>query len=95
MAGDRYLRANDLAAGTNHAPITRLAGWSVRETAGTPAQAKLRLRHGSSTGQILATVRLAQETSETVELNREIRTPSGVYLEIVTGTVEAVAYTSE
>lgn len=94
-SSERYLKANTLTANSNHTGITRLAGLSVRENASTAAAAAINLRHGSSTGQILLVVELAADESGTIELNREIRTPSGVYLEVVSGTVQAIAYTTE
>lgn len=84
------------ASGTGSAALTStdgiLRGYSVRETAGSPAAASLRLRDGSVSGTILAVVALAASESKAQTLPN-VRVNAGVYLERVAGSTEVVVYT--
>lgn len=64
-------------------------GWSLRETAA--AAASVRLRDGTVSGQILATIALAASASVSVG-QLESRFGTGVYVQIVSGAVEGVVY---
>ena len=67
-------------------------GWSIRENAGTPAAAAVRLRDGSG-GQILASIGLAagQSSAQTLQpLGVNFRT--GIFVEIVAGSVEGSVF---
>jgi hypothetical protein len=65
-----------------------LMGFSVREAAGTPAAAAMRLRAGSATGTILATVTLAAGESVRDWFGPNgITATGGVYFELVYGTI--------
>jgi hypothetical protein len=76
------------ASGAVTAVDGRLMGFSVREAAGTPAKAAMRLRAGSATGAILATVTLAPEESVRDWFGPNgITATGGVYYELVSGTI--------
>lgn len=81
----------DVTANMNDTNVTRFAGFSVRESDGTPAVAAANFRHGSVSGQILAVLELAANESATIALPMA-DTPDGVYFEVVAGTISGVAY---
>jgi class 3 adenylate cyclase len=63
-------------------------GFSVREAAGTPAAAAMRLRAGTATGTILATVTLSAGESVRDWFGPSgIQAAGGVYLELLSGTI--------
>jgi DNA uptake protein ComE-like DNA-binding protein len=67
---------------------TTLMGFSVREAAGTPAAAAMRLRAGTATGTILATVTLSAGESVRDWFGPSgIQAAGGVYLELLSGTI--------
>lgn len=73
----------------------RLAGWTLRETAG--AAAAIRLRDGTDTStlrNVLATIALAADASVAHwALPAGISYSFGLYAEVVTGAVEGAVYT--
>lgn len=68
-----------------------LAGVNVTESAATAAAAHLRVRDGSSTGAVLATVKVAGDGHKDVPIPH-VHCQNGVYLERVSGSTEVVAY---
>jgi hypothetical protein len=73
-------------------PPGQLAGWSIREAAGTPAAALVRLRDGTVSGQILAEIALAASGEDT-KTNVEVNYAPDAFVKVVSGTVEGVVYT--
>lgn len=69
-----------------------LVGLTMRETTGV-ALAVVRLRDGVVGGTILATISLTAEESVREPLNVEVTNPAGVYVELVSGTVEGSVFT--
>lgn len=78
-----------ITVNTLHADVERLVGWSIRETAATALS--LRLRENDAAGRILASIRLGANGSETVSLVHPL-TCSGVYVEVVSGSMEGALY---
>ena len=71
---------------------TTLMGYSVRESAGTPAAATVVLRNGTSTAApAVAIVELAANGSETGVLPA-LDCPDGVFVDRVAGETELVLY---
>ncbi len=70
---------------------TRFCGYSYREASPLGGSAVVRFRHGAVDGQILAVCSLREKESETQELG-PFDTPNGVYVEVVSGTIEGVVY---
>lgn len=80
-------------SGAVAAGATALMGYTVRETTGS-ASAVMRLRDGTSTGPILATISLDWgESIPTQTLNVAVTNVGGVYVQIVAGTVEGSVFT--
>ena len=73
-----------------HATVTRLSGFSIRESAGIAGAAAVNFRRGSSSGQLLAVVELAANGSSTQTFPFDFDAPEGVYVEVVSGTVSGV-----
>lgn len=90
----QYVTATDITADTNHAGVRDFAGYSIREAAATAAAATVRFRLGALAGQILAVVELPADGSETFAFPEAIRTATGVYVEVVAGTVEGVIHSA-
>lgn len=87
------MRAVSVTAAANHATAARLAGWSIREAAGTPAAATVRLRKAAVGGDIVAVIRLAASGAETVVFSDDfLSCEGGCFVEVVAGTVEGVLY---
>lgn len=68
-----------------------LHGFALAEAGVIPAAAKVRLRDGSATGTVLATVSLAASESVRDALPG-LRVSTGVYLEVASGTVEGTVW---
>lgn len=69
-----------------------MKGLSIKEAAGTPAAARANVRDGNG-GPILASINLV--ASESVNLwygDNGIRVNTGIYLQVLAGTVEGVIY---
>ncbi len=89
----RNIQSVTITGGANHANVSRLTGWSIRESAGTPAAAAVNLRKAAVGGQIVATIELAANGSTTQVVNDGwIACEGGCYVEVVSGTVEGVLY---
>ena len=78
-----------IASGYGH-----LSGWSVVESAGTPAAAQLRFHDSvDTTGTILGVAKLAASgTDAGPNMDEGIRFRNGIYMEVVAGSVEGVVY---
>ena len=79
-----------VATGTGDVQVVtgsvRLTGYSVFESAGTPAAASLTLRDGTSTaGNPLVSVELAANASETRSLGPGLLVGGGVFLDRTAG----------
>lgn len=81
-----------ITGGANHSGVTRFAGFSIREAAGTPAAATVNFRSATVGGQILATVELAANESAMVFFPGPIVASGGVYVEQAAGTISGVLY---
>ena len=77
----------DITPDANHTAVTRFAGFTVRESAGTAAAAAVNFRHGTVSGQILWVLELAANSSDGVVFPGYMSTPDGVYVQAVSGTV--------
>jgi hypothetical protein len=91
------MRGAALASGTAGAQVLAgpaiLFGYSVRESAGTPAVASLVIRNGtSSAGAPVAFITLPASGSTTITLP-EIDCPNGVFVDRLAGTTEVVLFT--
>lgn len=86
-------RRYNLAAGAVVAATVNGAyrGRTVRETAGSTAVVKVH-QGGSATGALLDTISLAANGSSTVLDAEGVRFDGGVFIEIVSGTVEGSVF---
>lgn len=84
--------ATDITADTNHTIVSRLAGFSIKEAAGTPAAATVNLRDSAVGGQILVSLELAGDESAVANFEKLIPVDTGVYVEVVAGTISGVLY---
>lgn len=85
-----FISAVEVTGDSNHSGVQHLAGWSFRETAASAAE--VRLRNGAVGGDILAVFNLPADGSVESTPLAPIRAPSGVFVEVVGGTVEGVLY---
>ncbi len=78
------------------ATALRLMGYSVRESAGTPAVAALNLRHGTlDSDPLVELIELAADESYGMWFGPNgIDVPNGVFVERVTGETEIVIHTA-
>jgi len=77
-------------------PGMKLMGYSITEDAGTPAAARLRLRHGTTVAGIeIADVKLAADQSTREMFGIGIFVPNGVFVERATGTTRLSLYWSK
>lgn len=67
--------------------IRSLRSWSFAENAGTPAAARVLLRNGSSSGDVVVDVRLAASESKHVSYAAPVFFPAGLYVQVSVGTV--------
>ena len=72
----------------------RLSGWSIWESAGSPAAAQVRFRDGTTSGgTIIGGTRLVASGSDGgPNMDEGIRFTTGIYMEVVAGSVEGVVY---
>lgn len=84
--------AIDLTPDSNHPTVRRLAGFSIKEDAGTPAAATVNLRDSTVSGQILVALELAGDESAVGQFSKPIPVEDGVYVEVVAGTISGVLY---
>ncbi len=76
----------------NHADVTALKGFSIKEAAGTPAAATVTLRKATISGDILAEIELAADSSPMISFGDSLASPGGVYVQVVTGTISGVLW---
>ena len=84
--------AVDITGDSNHTQVTRFAGFSVRESAGSPAAAAVNFRDSAVGGQILAVLELGADESASFNLDDVLPVDTGVYVEVVSGTISGVLY---
>lgn len=89
-------RALNVASGAAGAQaitgVAGLEGFSIRESAGTPAVATVVLRNGTSNSDpAVAFINLAAGETITVKMP-EIDCPDGIYVDRVAGTTELALY---
>lgn len=78
-------------AGVNSVPT--LYGWSIRESAGTPAVATVLIRSGSLSGPIVAAIELVADGSSTEWFGPQgVQARGGLYVDVVAGAVEGSVY---
>lgn len=93
IAVDLPAASGVLSAKPSAADRLQYNGYSVCEKAASPAAAKIRIRVATSSGQILSVVTLAASGSKDAWFGPEaIDCRGDLYLEIVSGEVEGVAY---
>jgi hypothetical protein len=76
-----------ITSDTLHGAADKWTGFSIRESAGTPAVATVNFRQGSVSGTILGTAELAATESASLYLETPIAAQDGVYVQVVTGTI--------
>jgi|ERR1044072_3123782 len=70
-----------------------IKGMTIREVAGTPAAARINIRDGSVSGPILLAINLvASESVRDWFAPDGIRVNTGIYLQVLAGTVEGAIY---
>lgn len=82
MAFYAVTATNDLTDEVEH-----VLSYHFAENAGTPAEARVLLRDGSSTGTVVCDIRIAASDSKALSFDRPLHFPKGVYVEIASGTV--------
>lgn len=72
----------------------RLSGWSIWESAGSPAAAQVRFRDGTTVaGTFIGGAKLAASgTDPGMNMDEGVRFTTGVFMEVVSGSVEGVVY---
>jgi hypothetical protein len=71
----------------------RLMGWSLRESAGTPAVAACNIREGSASGDIIAVLELAADSSSNVWFGPGgVNAVGGIYFDVVAGEITGAVY---
>lgn len=88
------MRPITITPDSNHTAAERFRGFSVRESAGTPAAAAVNFRKLSVGGQLLLVLELNGDESSTLVLGKDMMMPAegGVYVEVVSGTVSGVIF---
>lgn len=84
----------DITPNSNHAGVERLDGFSIRESAGSPAVAAFNLRKASAVGQILFVGELQANESATLMLHESVSSEGGLYVEVTAGTISGVLWGS-
>jgi len=79
-----------ITAGANNTSVTKFLGFSIYEDAAATAQ--WTFRHGSATGTILASVKLAASESATVMFPFPLATPLGVWVVEVSGSATGTMF---
>ncbi len=70
-----------------------MQGFSIREAAGSAADAAVNFRKVNGSGQIIGVLELAANESATLVLSkRKINAEGGVFVEVISGTVVGVLY---
>jgi hypothetical protein len=67
--------------------VRYVRGVYLAENAGTPAEARVLLRDGSSSGMVLMDLRIPASTSKEVSVARPLYFPNGCYVHVTAGTV--------
>lgn len=67
---------------------SHLMGVTVRETAGSTAAVRVYDNASAASGTILAVVALTANASQTIDFAVPVRAIAGLYVDIVSGTVE-------
>lgn len=86
------MKTTTITANTNHSDVQRFRGVSIRESAASAAAAQVNLRKGAVGGQLLMVIELAANESATLVLEDRVPSEGGVYVQVVSGTVEGVIY---
>ncbi len=88
------MRPVTITADSNHSAVARFRGFSIRESAGTPAAAAVNFRKLTAGGQIIFVLELNGDESSTLILGSDMMIPSegGVYVEQVSGAVSGVIF---
>jgi len=83
-----------ITGGANHPGVTRLAGFTIRESAGTAAVATVKLRKETAGGLTLEMIELVANGSLTVTYGQGNwkEASGGVWVEVVAGTVEGTLF---
>ncbi len=87
------LQDTPITGSANHATAVAFKGFSIRENAGTPAVATVEFRRGPLVGgDLLVTHELSADGSGTIVFGAYHDTPDGVYVNILTGSIEGTLY---
>lgn len=89
------LEPTDITGDSNHTAVTRFAGFSVRESAGSPAAAAVNFRRLNGSGQILWILELAANESAGIIFPGYMDAADGVYVEVVSGTISGEIFNLE
>lgn len=88
------MKAVQFTANQNHPNVTQFRGISVRETTNATG-AVVEFHEGTVGGALLATVGLSAGESVTATFDDRVLASSGVYVEVVSGTVTGVLYADD
>lgn len=86
------MRVQTITPGALHSNIERIYGWSIWED--SSAAAHIELRELSATGDIVAHIGLAADTSQSVIFSKPtyIECPGGVWVKEEAGSITGVIY---
>ena len=87
------LEINTISADSNHTGVTSFCGFGVRETGSAAAVVNFRI--GSVTGDIIAPLALAADESATISYGNTVSTPTGVYVQVVSGAIAGSLYSAK
>ena len=96
MSGER-VSAVAVASDATDDTVTakKFYGWSLHESAGTPAVASVLFKDTDSSGSLLGALELAADTSDTVFFPDGVVVPSGtLYIDKTAGSTEGAVYIS-
>lgn len=82
----------DITEDANHSDVEQFRGFSVRESATIGADATVRFRKESVSGQVIVYLELEANQSATITFKEAITAEGGTYVEVVSGEVEGILY---
>lgn len=86
------MKSQEITANTLHTAVDKWQGFSIREDAGTPAQAAVTFRKVNGSGAIVGVLELAADESATLIHKKKINVEGGLYVAVDAGTIEGTLY---
>lgn len=87
------MKSVELTSDSNHADVDMWRGFSIRESAGSPAAATVLFKKASSGGELVGVLELqANESATLIISKRKINVEGGLYVDVTSGTISGVLY---